>query len=81
MVNNILKHANATKVMFQMYQLNNQLIVQLEDNGKGFDFETMKSGGSLGLLNILSRANNINAQFHSERGIPNGVISTLRLSL
>lgn len=81
LINNIIKHSKATKVELQAYQINNQLILQLEDNGIGFDFQESLSKGSLGLLNILSRVKNLNAQFHSELGLNHGVVSTLRVPL
>lgn len=54
---NILKHAAATTVQIDMQYLPGQLLINVQDNGKGFDAEkelTNKEG--LGLQNILNRA-------------------------
>jgi signal transduction histidine kinase len=79
LLNNILKHAQATKVILQIYKAGNQLIMRLEDNGKGFDFETAKQKNNMGLLNILSRVNHLGGTFFSEKADPSGTISTVRI--
>ena len=81
LLNNILKHAQASKVMLQLYKAGNQLIMRLEDNGKGFDYETAKNKSSMGLLNILSRVNNLGGTFFSEKGASVGTVSIVRIPL
>jgi signal transduction histidine kinase len=55
-LNNILKHANATEVMIQLSCFGNDLNLMIEDNGIGFDIEEIeKGGGGMGLKNIRSR--------------------------
>jgi signal transduction histidine kinase len=54
---NILKHAAATRVQIEMQYLPAHLLIHVHDNGKGFDVEkelAQKEG--LGLQNILNRA-------------------------
>jgi len=54
---NILKHAAATRVQIEMQYLPEQLLIQVQDNGKGFDVEKeLGSKEGLGLQNILNRA-------------------------
>ncbi len=81
LLNNILKHAQASKVILQLYKTGNQLIMRLEDNGKGFDFEAAKNKSSMGLLNILSRVNNLGGTYFSEKGSTVGTVSTIRIPL
>ncbi len=81
LLNNILKHAQASKVILQLYKAGNQLIMRIEDNGKGFDFEAAKNKSSMGLLNILSRVNNLGGTFFSEKGAAVGTVSTIRIPL
>ena len=81
LLNNILKHAQASKIILQLYKTGNQLIMRLEDNGQGFDFEAAKNKSSMGLLNILSRVNNLGGTFFSEKGITVGTVSTIRIPL
>jgi PAS domain S-box-containing protein len=53
-LNNIVRHADATKVSVEMFQEENKLYLFIADNGKGFDLKTVKKGQ--GLINIKSRA-------------------------
>lgn len=53
-LNNIIKHAQATRVSIYLNQRDNFVILTVKDNGKGFD-STAKAKG-MGLNNITSRA-------------------------
>lgn len=55
-INNILKHAEATKVIIHLHEADNNLLLTITDNGKGFDLLTIKKG--LGITNIFTRAEN-----------------------
>ncbi|MBL7813544.1 MAG: sensor histidine kinase [Saprospiraceae bacterium] len=81
LINNIIKHAHANKVILQLYKTGNQLIMRMEDNGLGFDFDAVRQADSLGLLNILSRVSNLGGSFSSEKGVKLGTISTVRVPL
>ncbi|WP_108805545.1 MULTISPECIES: sensor histidine kinase [unclassified Aquimarina] len=59
LVNNIIKHANATEAIVQINNHNNRLYITVEDNGKGFDLDTKSYG--IGLQNIKSRVSFLNA--------------------
>lgn len=55
-VNNTLKHAQATDLYIQLIKEDNELIVLVEDNGTGFDTNIIKqSAKGLGIKNIISR--------------------------
>lgn len=79
LLNNTVKHAQASKILLQLYKTGSNLILRLEDNGKGFDFESAKQKGSMGLLNILSRVSTLEGAFFSEPSVPHGTISTIRI--
>ena len=79
LLNNILKHAHASKVILQLYKAGNSLVMRIEDNGQSFDFDDAKRKGSMGLLNILSRVSTLGGTFTSEQGTPLGTISTIRI--
>ncbi|NCU02878.1 MAG: PAS domain-containing protein, partial [Chitinophagaceae bacterium] len=53
-LNNIVRHANAKKVMVEMFQDESKVYLFIADDGKGFDLQTVKKGQ--GLTNIKSRA-------------------------
>lgn len=60
LINNIIKHAGASTAMVQMNFHESELFITVEDNGKGFDIQTVQKG--LGLKNIRSRIQFLNAQ-------------------
>lgn len=53
-LNNIIKHAEATEVIIQLFITKTRIILSVKDNGKGFNIENTKRG--LGLHNIFNRA-------------------------
>ena len=55
LLNNVMKHAEATEVDIQLTKANNELIIKVEDDGKGFNINWVKKG--LGLDSIQSRVN------------------------
>lgn len=54
-VNNVIKHANATKLNIQLIKDEEGITVAIEDNGKGFDKENLSLKSGIGLNNIYSR--------------------------
>jgi signal transduction histidine kinase len=52
-LNNIIKHSGATRVRITLTQKNEQVLLTVRDNGKGFDSKTRSNG--MGLNNITSR--------------------------
>lgn len=57
LVNNAIKHAEASKILVQVMRQNSSLNITVEDNGKGFDAERWQEKATAGLQNILSRVN------------------------
>ncbi len=55
-INNILKHANASKVDIHLSEEDSNLMLTVTDNGQGFDQSKVKKG--LGITNIFNRAEN-----------------------
>jgi len=56
-VQNIIKHANATQVIFKLSSIE-KIIIEISDNGIGFDYMSLQRKS--GLDNIEYRANEIN---------------------
>lgn len=79
LLNNVVKHAHAAKVWVELFQSENQLILRVEDDGKGFDFDAARMRGTMGVLNILSRVSNLGGEFFSERKLPQGTVSLVRV--
>jgi len=53
LVNNVLKHADAKQVSLQIGYRDEQIVLMIEDDGKGFDVHTHKDG--YGLHNLEAR--------------------------
>ena len=64
-INNIVKHAEATEMKFSFHCTSDQLIVNISDNGKGFNAAADHEG--YGLNNMRKRAEQIGAQLHFNR--------------
>lgn len=59
--NNIIKHAQATKITIQLYHQENQLFLSVKENGIGFDYQAAKnSGKGMGLNSIENKVKLIN---------------------
>lgn len=52
-LNNIIKHANATRATIKLNRLADNVVLSISDNGNGCDTKTEKNG--VGLINITSR--------------------------
>jgi len=54
-VNNVLKHAEATKLYIELAMQEKQISLTVEDNGRGFELEKVRFKKGVGLSNIESR--------------------------
>ena len=76
-LNNVLKHSDASELSITI-EINNNLRIQVSDNGKGIDKENIRRFGN-GLKNIAKRMEIIGGTFKIEN--KNGTITTLDLPL
>lgn len=53
---NVARHAHADEVRISMKRENENLLMLVEDNGRGIDLEALKSKDSMGLLGMSERA-------------------------
>jgi signal transduction histidine kinase len=60
LINNALKHANATEIAVLIVQEEQRIHLTVQDNGKGFDTEALKTSKGAGLPNIRSRVESLN---------------------
>ena len=65
--NNILKHANATKITIDIKETDNNLEIKITDDGQGFHPQTVKKGA--GLDNIRHKAGLLKAR-HTLQSTP-----------
>lgn len=57
LVNNAIKHSEANEILVQIRKDEDLLVVDVEDNGKGFDYQQEKKESGMGLVGISSRVN------------------------
>ena len=54
-LNNLLKHAQATRILIDLDRMKDQLLVSIKDNGVGFDTRNLTRNEGLGWKNIIAR--------------------------
>lgn len=69
---NIIKHATANKVVISISQSGDYINMLVEDNGKGFDTKLLNLG--LGLKNIYSRVKSLNGYLDIDSSINKGTV-------
>lgn len=82
-INNTIKHAEATNVEIQFVQQQDTLLITVEDNGKGFDYEKKlksKTKGK-GLLNIVNRIKLLHGTLRVESNKNQGTTYMVELPL
>jgi two-component system, NarL family, sensor kinase len=62
LVNNIIKHADATEAIIQINRDANRLSLTIEDNGKGFDTLEAEQKRSMGMGTVKSRVDYLNGK-------------------
>jgi signal transduction histidine kinase len=72
MVNNVLKHSQATEVSITIIEENQILCITVKDNGKGFKIAKDKSNEGFGLTQIRARINNLNGKLTLNSKINHG---------
>jgi signal transduction histidine kinase/Flp pilus assembly protein TadD len=80
LINNIIKHSGATNVNVQLYRNGKIMVLLVEDNGKGFEFQNKKDNG-IGLMNISSRVETIHGEFNLEPSPKSGTLATIRIPI
>ncbi len=63
LLNNIIKHANATEAIIQFNRQDNRLNITVEDNGKGFSPHQTEGSIHAGLSSVESRVEYLNGKF------------------
>ena len=79
LVQNIAKHAQAAQASIQLIKYEGQLVITVEDNGKGFDLSIIKNG--LGLDNVKYRVNTLKGTIHISSAIAMGTTIHIEFAL
>lgn len=83
-VHNIIKYAACSKVEITLFLDNDEFIMTIKDNGKGFEMDTINLNKSLdnnGLKNMKTRSESINAAFSIHSIINAGTTIRLKLTI
>jgi signal transduction histidine kinase len=72
LLQNILKHSQATEVIVQLSKNNNELSITVEDNGVGFDNANINAKKGIGFKNIQARLKIINGSIDVRSAINKG---------
>ena len=78
LINNIIKHSNASYVSVQLFKNQDKVILVVEDNGVGINKRNEKGHG---LLNIKNRVNTLNGEVNLEPSPNSGTLATIRIPL
>ena len=76
LINNVIKHSEASEVDIQLFQNGQSLLMVVEDNGKGMDSQTNEGHG---LLNIKNRLKTFQGKANFESELNQGTTITISL--
>jgi two-component system, NarL family, sensor kinase len=62
LINNSIKHADATQAIVQLHKEDNKMLLTVEDDGKGFDTSLLDKPTGIGWNNIKNRLDYLNAK-------------------
>jgi two-component system NarL family sensor kinase len=77
LINNIIKHSNASMAKISIDQYGNQLSIKVFDNGKGFDISKFNSLEGFGINQIKSRINGMKGKINIDSKLDMGTIITI----
>ena len=82
---NIIRHAQASRVTARLNLEDGHLILEVEDDGRGFDPQILSSSdspvSSMGLLGMQERVSILKGEFHVKTAPGKGTIITVRVPL
>ncbi|PWG04901.1 tetratricopeptide repeat-containing sensor histidine kinase [Polaribacter aquimarinus] len=78
LLNNIIKHANATEVNVLLYKQEDNLVLMIEDNGVGMQHKSKKGHG---VLNIKSRVDMVHGTINYQPSVNSGTSAIIRVPL
>lgn len=81
LINNILKHSNATSGNLTIEVRNNHLIINVEDNGKGFDETISQYNDGFGLTQIKARVRSLKGKISIVSKINKGTLIYIKLTI
>lgn len=80
-VNNAIKHSEASKLFIQITQGTNEITLMAEDNGKGFEMEMIQHFSGNGLSHMKSRIENLRGNIFVDSNPNRGTIVSILIPL
>lgn len=80
-INNIVKHANASKINISLTGNEDSVVLMIEDNGKGFQINQFNSDIGLGIKSMKKRINDIGGIFNIDSQLERGTIVIVEISI
>lgn len=80
-VNNAIKYAEASTIAVQLSADEHEISLIIEDNGKGFDIENIKSKNGIGLRNMQLRTDYLHGKLNIESSEKNGTTLIVEIPL
>jgi signal transduction histidine kinase len=81
LLNNIIKHSQASVAQVSLEKNNNYLLIQVSDNGKGFSTQKLEIAEGFGLNQIRARINNMNGTITVNSKENKGTIIVIKVAL
>jgi len=79
LINNALKHAQATEILVQFIHEKGKVDITVEDDGIGFDNNKLNQENGLGLANLKNRVNFLNGQMDVRSVINEGTSVNIQI--
>jgi signal transduction histidine kinase len=80
LVNNILRHANATTALVQLVRKDGTLSITVEDNGKGFNTSILQTSDGTGYQNLRNRVEYLNGTIDIQTAPDKGTSINIEIS-
>jgi signal transduction histidine kinase len=76
---NVLKHAHSSNVNVQLLEDEGNLLLTVEDDGRGFNVEKALSNGGIGLSNIRARVEVLHGKLHLDSAAEKGTFVSIEI--
>lgn len=81
LLNNALRHAEASEISVQVFTDDFQMVIMIEDDGKGLTLNNPLKSTGLGLKNMMSRVNAFNGHLNIDANPRDGTTITVYLPI
>ncbi|MFT4661506.1 MAG: signal transduction histidine kinase [Patiriisocius sp.] len=81
LLNNGVKHANATTIFVQLVKNGDRLTLMVEDNGRGFEMSELTNSDGIGLSNIEMRTKVLGGELNIDSSPNRGTVITIEVLL